>query len=49
MRSKHIAETLSVSVKTVENHRLSIRKKLGLIGKHAKLTTVLLRYEFRGV
>lgn len=41
--SKMIAESLFVSIKTVENHRSNICKKLGLSGANSLLKFVLLR------
>lgn len=40
--NKDIAELLCISVHSVESHRFSIRKKLGLLGKRINLRTHLL-------
>ena len=42
--SKEIAETLSVSLKTVENHRDNIRRKLKLVNKGKNLISYLQNY-----
>ncbi|TFH14786.1 MAG: response regulator [Lentisphaerales bacterium] len=41
MTSKEIAESLSISVRTVETQRNRIRRKLGIAGKAANLATYL--------
>ena len=41
MTSKEIAESLSISVRTVETQRNRIRRKLGIAGKDANLATYL--------
>ncbi|WP_169432964.1 PAS domain S-box protein [Desulfotignum balticum] len=40
--NKEIAEILCISVHSVESHRFSIRKKLGILGKRSNLRTHLL-------
>ena len=40
-RTKDIAAAMGIAVKTVENHRNSIRKKLGLMGSGKNLTAHL--------
>jgi DNA-binding CsgD family transcriptional regulator len=41
MTSREIAEKLSVSVRTVENHRNNICSKLGVNGSHALIKFAL--------
>lgn len=41
-RNKTIAEILNISVYSVESHRFSIRKKLGILGKKTNLRTKLI-------
>jgi PAS domain S-box-containing protein len=41
-KNKDIAEILNISVHSVESHRFSIRKKLGILGKRANLRTCLM-------
>lgn len=41
LSSKDIAQTLNISLRTVDNHRNHIRNKLGLSGKNANLITFL--------
>ena len=43
--SKQIAEIMNLSVKTIEDHRKSIRKKLGIHNLQVNLRTHLLSYE----
>lgn len=43
--SRQIAETLNVAYKTIETHRVNIRKKLGLTRKGSNLRTCLMAME----
>lgn len=45
MRTKQIAELRGISPATVNRQRESIRRKLGLAGKHANLTSFLRRFQ----
>jgi len=43
--SKEIAEELNLSVDTVNIHRKSIRKKLGISGKSRNLRSLLMSFD----